>query len=106
MKTESLQPLVARLRACPTHETNLSRELFIECWDELHRDDITPLIKPTIPILAALVLHDDRFATLLNAAEHAQLLGLIKLALDRYEQQTQPPNKLGKLIAGILKETT
>ena len=104
MKTESLQPLVARLRTCPTHETNLSRELFIECWDELHRDDITTLVKPTIPILAALVLHDERFAALLNGAEQAQLLNLIKLALERYEQQTQPPNKLGKLIAGILKE--
>ena len=42
-------------------------------------------------------------ARLLNVTEQEQLRVLVNLALDRYEQQTNPPNKLGKLIAGIIK---
>ena len=68
------------------------------------REDVTPFLKPTVPVMAALVLHDDRFRSLLNPSEQEQLHALIQLALDRYEQQTNPPNKLGKLIAGLIKE--
>ncbi len=57
-----------------------------------------------LPILAALLLQDHRFARLLNATEQEQLHGLVNLALERYEQQTNPPNKLGKLLVGIIKD--
>jgi hypothetical protein len=50
------------------------------------------------------LLHDDRFTQLLNSSEQSQLKALVQMALDRYEQQTNPPNKLGKLIAGLIKE--
>ena len=52
--------------------------------------------------MGALLLQDHRFARLLNVTEQEQLRVLVNLALDRYEQQTNPPNKLGKLIAGII----
>ena len=104
MNNHTLLPLVAKLKACTAHDANVSREMFLACWDELRREDITPLRSPTVPLMAALVLKDDRFAQLLNAAEHAQLLALVNLAIDRYEQQTNPPNKLGKLLAGIIKK--
>jgi len=96
--------IVATLKACPSHHASVSRERFIEGWAELQREDVTPFIKPTVPVMAALLLHDDRFTQLLNEAEQLKLKALVQLALDRYEQQTHPPNKLGKLIAGLIKE--
>jgi hypothetical protein len=102
MTNEPLLPLVARLKNCQAHDANVSRELFLQCWDELRRADLTPFSKPTVPVMAALVLHDDGFGLLLNEAERTQLLALVKLALDRYEQETNPPNQLGKLLAGII----
>jgi hypothetical protein len=104
MNTSSLQSLVTALKQCPSHEASVSREIFLECWDELQREGVTHLIKPTVPVMAALVLHDDRFEQLLNQTEQAQLLSLVNLAIARYDQQTNPPNKLGKLMAGIIKK--
>ena len=101
MKPKSI---MARLRACPAHETFVSRELFLEVWGELTREGVTHLIKPTFPVMAALVLHDERFEALLNEAEQEQLRSLVQLALDRYEEQTHPPNKLGRLLVGLTKE--
>ena len=47
--------------------------------------------------MAALVLSDEEdFAQLLNEAERSQMLALAKAALERYQQKTNPPNKLGK----------
>ena len=97
MNTKS-PAIVATLRACPTHHASVSRERFQGSWAELCREDVTPLLKPTIPVMAALLLHDDRFAALLDSSERDQLDSLIQLALDRYEQQTNPPNKLGRLL--------
>lgn len=104
MNNEPLLPLVAKLKTCPTHDASVSRELFLEGWNNLLHEEVDHLIKPTIPIMAALLLNDDRFKPLLNEAEQAQLLALVNLAIDRYEQQTNPPNKLGKLIAGSIKK--
>jgi hypothetical protein len=96
--------IVTVLRACPAHEVGVSRELFLECWGELQRQNVTRHIKPTVPVMAAIILHDDRFARLLNEAEQAQLRALIQLALDRYEQTINPPNKLGRLLAAIIEK--
>ena len=106
MSNHTLLPLVAKLKTCASHNAGISREQFLECWDELWREDVTPLLKPTAPVMAALVLNDDRFAQLLTGAEQAQLLALVDLAIDRYEQRTNPPNKLGKLLAGSIKKET
>jgi hypothetical protein len=98
----TLLNLVQTLRACPTNEASVSREMFLECWDELQREDITPLAKPTMPIMAALLLNDERFRGLLPEEEILQLLAIVQLAQERYEQQTNPPNKFGKLLAGCI----
>jgi len=98
----SLQPLLARLKACPSHPANVSRESFIASWDELMREDMTPFVKPSLPVMAALLLHDETFGQLLNEPEQTQLKALVQLALERYDQQTHPPNKLGKLIASCI----
>lgn len=45
-----------------------------------------------------------QFAQLLNEAERSQMIALAKLALERYRQKNNPPNKLGKIIAAALKE--
>ena len=57
-------------------------------------------------VMAALILNneDDAFGQLLNDAERGQLQSFVNLALDRYEQQTNPPNKLGRLLAGCIKK--
>ena len=102
--TKDLLPLVARLKSCPAHDVTISRELVLKCWEELKREDITPHINPTAPVMAALLMSDDRFKSLLNEAENSLLAELIGVALTRYETKTNPPNKLGKLIAGSIKK--
>ena len=104
MSNKILLPLVAALRQCQTHNPTVSRELFIECWDQLAREDVTPFTKPALPVMAALLLHDETFAGLLHEAENLQLAALVQLAQDRFEQQTNPTNKLGRLIAGSIKK--
>jgi hypothetical protein len=104
MKNKILLPLVEKLKACPSHDEDFSREMFLECWDELRREDVSAFIVPTVPVMAALVLNDERFKQLLDETEQSQLSALVNLALERYTRKTNPPNKLGKLIAGIIKK--
>jgi hypothetical protein len=104
MKNETLLPLVAKLKACPSHDESFSREMFLECWDELRREDVSAYVNPTVPVMAALVVSDDRFKQLLDETEQSQLDSLVNLAVERYARKTNPPNKLGKLIAGIIKK--
>ena len=104
MKNETLQPLVTKLKACPSHDESFSREMFLECWDELRREDVTAFVNPTAPVMAALILSDERFEQLLDETERSQLLSLVNLAVERYARKTNPPNKLGKLIAGIIRK--
>ena len=103
MKAKS-PALMATLRNCPTHYASVSREMYLESWAELQREEITPFSKPTIPVMAALLLYDDRFTGLLNAAEQAKLRSLVQFALDRYEQQINPPNQLGRRLAGLINK--
>jgi hypothetical protein len=58
-----------------------------------------------LAVLAGVILQDEPFARLLNEAERAQLAALAKAALERYQQRTHPPNKLGKIIAAAIKES-
>jgi hypothetical protein len=104
MNNDTLLPLLAKLKSCPAHDASVSREAFLAGWDVLRREDLTPFLKPTLPVMAALLVNDAQFKQLLNAAEQAQLLALVNLAIDRYDEKTNPPNKLGKLIAGSLKQ--
>ena len=109
MKTPSrpLLQLVAKLKACPAQNNSISEKLLHETWacfqrsDFEHGDEITPAV------IAGLILYDEsRFAQLLNEAERAQMIALAKVALERYQQKTNPPNKLGKILAASLKEKT
>ena len=103
----ALLPLVTKLKACPARDHSLSEKLLVETWngfkkiDPEHGDEITPAV------LAGLILFDEAdFAKLLNEAERSQMLALAKVALERYQRKTIPPNKLGKIIAAALKEKT
>jgi hypothetical protein len=104
-KPGGLLPLVAKLKVCPSHDNSLSEKMLIETWGSFkqlapeHGDEITPAI------MAGLILYDEeQFAHLLNEAERLQMAALAKVALERYRQKTNPPNKLGKIIAAALKE--
>jgi len=106
-KPGTLLPVVAMLEACPSLDTSFSEKMLVETWngfkqiDPKHGDEITPAI------MAGLVLYDEEdFAQVLNEAERSQMAALAKLALERYQQKTNPPNKLGKIIAAALKETS
>jgi hypothetical protein len=104
MKNETLQPLVTKLKACPSHDESFTREIFLEGWEVLRCEDVSAFVNPTAPVMAALVVSDDRFKQLLNETEQSQLDSLVNLAVERYARKTNPPNKLGKLIAGIIKK--
>ncbi len=101
----ALLPLVAQLKACPTQDTSFSDKLLTEAWERFKHTGWDRGTEPTPMIMAALVLHDEHVAKLLNAAERVQLLALGTVALERYQQKTNPPNPLGKTIAASLKES-
>lgn len=104
-QSNALLPLVAKLRACPVLDNSITEKMLVETWNAFkqinpeHGDEITPAV------MAGLVLSDEEdFAQLLNEAERSQLVAMGRLALERYQQKTQPPNKLGKILAAALKE--
>ena len=104
-KPSALLPLVEKLKACGSRDNHFSEKMLVETWngfkqiDPEHGDQMTPAV------MAGLILFDEEdFAQLLNEAERSQMVALAKLAFERYRQKTNPPNKLGKLIAAALKE--
>ena len=107
MKTSSgsLLPLVTQLKACPTQDASFSEKLLIEAWERFKYTGWDRGTEPTPAVMAALVLHDENTARLLNPAERVQLLALSTVALERYLERTNPPNQLGKTIAASLKES-
>ena len=103
---KGLLPLLAQLENCPAHEHGFTRKELIATWNSYkeinpeHGDEITPAM------MVGLVLFDEeQFAQLLNEAERSQLTALAKLALERFTEKSNPPNKLGKAIASALKES-
>ena len=104
MKNDTLQPVFEKLRSCPTREACVSRAVFLESWEQLRFESMEHQILPSEHVLAALVLYEDQFARLLTGDEYNQLRGLAKVALERYRQITEPPNKVGKIIAGIFNK--
>ena len=101
-----LLPLVNRLKACPTQDDRITTKRLLETWDSFKQ--IAPEHGDTISsaMLAGLILYDpETFASLLTAAEQEQLITLGLVALERYQTRTNPPNKLGQLLAATLKET-
>ena|ERR1041385_5723242 len=101
----ALLPLVAKLKSCPAHNNEFSKEFVRDTWEGF-KDAWKPGNNPTPAVIAALVIYNSTFALLLDEAERAQLLALSNVALDRFEQKTNPPNKLGKTLAAILEIPT
>ena len=101
-----LRPLVARLKACPTQDNSFSEKLLVEAWERFKHTGWDRGTEPTPAVMAALVLHDENLARLLNTAERMQLLALSTVVLERFQERTNPPNQLGKTIAATLKEST
>lgn len=104
--TSPLQPLVTKLKACPTCDDRVTAKRLLASWARFktlapeHGDTVTPAL------LVGVILYDpETFAPLLTGAEHAQLAALGKVALERYLQLTNPPDKLGKTLFAALKET-
>ncbi len=104
-QAKPLLPLALQLKACPTDDNRVSIELVRDAWEGF-RDAWRPGSSLTPTIIAALVIHNGNFALLLDEAENAQILALSKLALERFEQKSNPPNKLGKTLAAILEIPT
>ena len=101
----ALLPLVAQLKACPTQDSSFSEKLLLEAWERFKHTGWDRGTEPAPAVMAALVLHDENIARLLNTAERMQLLALSTVALERFQEKTNPPNQLGKSIAASLKET-
>jgi hypothetical protein len=101
----ALLPLVQRLKNCPTQDDRINAKGLVASWNSLKI--ITPELGDTITpaLLVGVILYDlEGFGPLLLHAEREQLIQLGQLALRRYQERTNPPNKPGKLIAAALKE--
>lgn len=106
-QTGRLLPLVMKLKACPSRDQSLSPEELIKTWNSLKQTDPANGDEITPAVMAGLVLFDGKqFAQLLNKAERSQLAVLAAVALERYLQKINPPNKLGKTLAASWKEST
>ena len=101
----ALLPLVAQLKACPTQDSSFSEKLLLEAWERFKHTGWDRGTEPVPAVIAGLILHDENIARLLNTAERVQLLALSTVALERYQQKTNPPTQLGKTIAASLKES-
>ena len=99
-KSNALRRLFAQLKECPSRHNRFPGEMERQTWERFKQEDeLTPAV------LAGLVLYDETFAQLLNEAERSQMLALAAKALERYRQETNPPNQLGKIIAASLEES-
>jgi hypothetical protein len=98
-----LLPLVTQLKACSARETKFSSDLLNEHWEKLSEQPIKNN-KPTLPIMAALVL-DSEFSDLLTHQEFSQMLGLAKLAMERFEEKNKT-TKVGRILFDVIKEIT
>lgn len=101
----ALLPLVQRLKNCPTQDDRINAKRLVETWNSCKTtapelgDTITPAL------VVGVILYDlEGFGSLMPHAEREQLIQLGQLALRRYQERTNPPNKPGKLIAAALKE--
>ena len=106
MTSPGLLALAAKLKNCPTQDERITQQRFIQTWNSFKT--ITPEQgdKITPAVVAAVVLYDEEvFGCLLNQAEQARFVSLSRMAWEQYLQRTNPPNKLGNLIAAALKES-
>jgi hypothetical protein len=105
MKQESkLLKLANELKNCSSRDAKAFRDTASEAWTSLCDQKLGEGNKPSAAMIAALVIHSTVIGQLLHSEEREELMRLAGLALGRYEQRTNPPNKIGNLLAGILKE--
>jgi hypothetical protein len=105
MKNKTLLALVEELKSCPAQETGISEKALLETWKCFSQIDLEQGDELTPAIVAGLILYDaEQFGGLLGESERSQMDASAKAALERYKKLTNPPNKLGKLIAGIIKK--
>jgi hypothetical protein len=83
--SNALLTLVDALKECPTQDNRFSQEKLIESWTCFRQVALKPGDEITPAVMAGLVLYDEqRFASLLNEAERAQLAAVSKAALERF----------------------
>jgi len=102
---EKLAVLAARLRSCPSQDNRFSEDRLLKTWEQCRQLSWDNGGEVRSPVMAALILHDEAFAQLLTNTERSQLLALLNVALERFEEKAYPANTFGKIIAASLKES-
>ena len=104
---DRFRELIRRLKLSPSLDTSVSKKSFLETWksfqssDPEHGDEVTPAI-----IVAVILFDEEMFGSLLTEAELTQLTASARIALERYQLKTNPPNQPGKRLFAALKELT
>jgi len=104
-KSNTLRRLFTQLKECPSGYNRFAGEMPRQTWERFKQVAWEPEDELTPAVMAGLILYDETFAQLLNEAERSQMLALAGNALERYRQETNPPNQLGKIIAASLEES-
>ena len=87
-----------QLKACETRDEPITEQRLEEAWMELVR-----LNRGDTPsMLAALLVYDDAFQTLITTEERNQLLAIVKKAVDQYERQLHPHTDIGRKLADAI----
>lgn len=104
--TGPLLPLVNQLKDCPAVSEQVTTKQLVATWNSFRTINLEQGDTVTPAVIAGVILYDTgTFAPLLTVAEQGQFAALARTALERYQQLTNPPNPIGKLIAAALKES-
>ena len=103
-KQSKLLALASHLQGCPSSDGSLFRDAAVQAWETVRSQSLRDGDKLSAAIMAALIMSSGQIGQLLTQEERFEFSRLAALALERYEQRTNPSNKLGNLIADILKE--
>ena len=105
MTGDKFRELVRRLKLSPSRDTSISKQSFLETWKSFQSSDPEHGDEVTRAIIVAVILFDpETFESLLTETELTQLVAIARLALERYQLKTNPPNQPGKLLLAALKE--
>ena len=101
---QPLLPLAALLAQCPSRDGRATSEIVGEAWDDLRQMSFMQMDEPSSAVIAAVMINNKVIGEILAPTEHKELLRLAQLVQQRYQERTNPNNKVGNLIVGVLKE--
>jgi hypothetical protein len=101
--TNALLPLIQQLANCQSRDSERLRKSIEDWWDALRTKKFSELGQAKRAAITAVIINGCP-DSILERPEKQELLRLADLVLQRFEERANPKNKVGHLIADVLKE--